>query len=150
MNKLRNNPNVRRFGLPLALTAILLRGAACTSNTEQPLPSETSASATGVPVRLPSCAIEAEVSGLVVAFDLDVTNGSQQGVYGIEKAEYTYGDGASEASGSVNQQSHTYAQAGSYAVNASLIMDVAPGADVGAPFRDGFRIPCFPTIVTVG
>lgn len=79
------------------------------------------------------------------SFSIDAKDEEQPGVYAVEKVEYEYGDGLSDTA-----SSHTYAKAGSYTVRASMIMDVAPGVGVGAPFRDGFAVPCSPTTATIG
>jgi hypothetical protein len=144
MNKLNRNPNIRRFGLPFAVTAALIGGAACTpKNIPTPVPSETTTSAAGIPQ--PSCTIEAEVKGKTATFNLDTKDEYEPGVYTIEKVEYAYGDGQSNTNAS-----HSYAKAGSYVVRASMVMDVAPGPNVGAPFRDGFAVSCTPATVTIG
>lgn len=75
---------------------------------------------------------------------LDTKDDYQPGVYTVEKVEYQYGDGQAGTTGS-----HNYAQAGAYTVHASLVMDVAPGTEVYAPFPDGFAVLCSPTRATI-
>jgi hypothetical protein len=97
----------------------------------------------------PYCAVKVEkIENRTITFYLDVKNGSKEGVYDVGKAQYIYGDGTREDNGNRDWQPHTFAQAGSYAVNGSIVMDVAP--NVEAPFRGGHTIPCIPTTVTVG
>lgn len=146
MNTTRTNPNIRRFGLPLAVTAAFL-GGACTAEAEPtpvqvPPPAEITISPAGKPN--PSCAVKAEVSGQTVSLSLAATDEELPGVYVIETIQYEYGDGDSAI-----DNSHTYAKAGSYTVRASMTMDVAPGTEIDAPFPDGFAVPCSPATVTI-
>ena len=146
MNTLRHNPNVRRFGLPLALTTALLGGAACTADKQPtPPPTETTAGTAHIPE--PSCAVKAEVNGKTATFNLDAKDDDQPGIYAVEKVEYEYGDGQSDTAAS-----HAYAKAGSYTVRASMVMDVAPNLNPGdrPPFGDGFGVSCTPATVTIG
>jgi len=144
MNRLTYSPNVRRVGLPLAVTASLIGGAACAPETSPtPVPSDSTLNAPFFR-NLPSCALRAEAIGKTVTLKLDIKDAYAPGVYDAGDVEYDYGD---DHSGS--EVGHTYANAGSYTVRAYMEMDVAPGGNVAAPFKDGAMVSCSPVTVTI-
>jgi hypothetical protein len=140
--KQRHNPNKYRYLFPMAAAGLLgtISLAGCSS--EQPTPPETS-SASAAPV--PTCDVNAtEVTGRTVTLGVEAANEFRPGVYNVEKTTFDYGDGTSGDS-----KRHTYAAAGVYTLHASLVMDVAPGPDVNAPFKDGFEVLCEPHVVGI-
>jgi hypothetical protein len=149
MNKLYSNPNIRRFGLPLAVTAAMI-GAACTKPDSKPTPPPSASPSTATSTfPMPACAVKVEkVEGLTATFSLDIANGSEEGKYDVEKAQYAFGDGATEDNGSPERQSHTYPHVGTFAVTADMVMDVA-SRTVGAPVSDGAVIHCTLATLTV-
>lgn len=143
MNKLHHNPNVRRFGLPLAVTAALLGGTACSNFNSDPMPdpSETTTSAQYIPPPTPSCVVKiGGITGRKVVVRLDTKNDYVPGAYSVEKVEYDFGD---EQTGEVTGKastSHTYTKPGKYRLEANMVMNVAP--EVDAPFPDKAQFRC--------
>jgi hypothetical protein len=146
MNALRS-PNIRRYGLPLVLTATLLGAAACSKHLDDPYPTPSEQSTTITRDKNPSCAVEARnVDGRTVDFSIRATNEFAAGEYEVSGYTYQFGDEASDNNGNPVSEHHTYPHAGSFTVQAAMTMKVAPGVNV--PFK-GSEVGCEQITVTV-
>lgn len=140
------NPNTLRPARLMPGVALLAAGAIACTGKGSPTPPETTANK---PVEgPPACTkiIPTPLGGAnhTVKFVLETNNEEKPGSWNVDHAEYTFGDGAS-ARGNLSI-THDYPRAGSFPVNAEVVLDVAPGL---SPPVKGNTLGCPPVTVEV-
>ena len=78
-----------------------------------------------------------------MTFQVTPKNDFERGIYDRGRIHYDFGDNTSADSEGL-EQTHTYGRARSYLASAGMVMQVAPGAEALAPFKDEATVLCEP------
>lgn len=137
-SKIYNNPNA----LPAVLLTVALGAsgvAGCSNSVKQV---ETRPICNQIKVGMPD-----RKKPRYVTFDLVASNDSRPNIYKVDHDLFDYGDGNKDDNKHGQREDHTYTRAGTFMVNAALVMDVLDSTKTG--MADEAKIACPPATVTV-
>lgn len=144
---MRNPNTLRRTRLASTVTLLAAGAIACTAKSTPPpetadnKPVEDPPACTSITATPPDT-----TAPLTMKIKLETTDSTDiPTMWSPDHAEYSFGDGT-EANDPRLTTTHTYQAAGTYTVNAAIVMDVANPGD--KPFQDG-KLICPPTLIAV-